>query len=96
MQYNGICGITKEELHEYFDEGIRKFSKNVDKTPEEIYEKLRENYDGYHFTRKVEKMSIIHSVCSTVCRKSGLVTIGSGQAPLIPYKDDKSGGASTS
>lgn len=27
MQYNGICGITKEELHEYFDEGIRKFSK---------------------------------------------------------------------
>lgn len=52
MQYNGICGITKEELHEYFDEGIRKFSKNVDKTPEEIYEKLRENYDGYHFTPK--------------------------------------------
>lgn len=48
-QYSGICGITKEELKKYYEEGIREFADKKSLTLDEAYELLKFNYDGYHF-----------------------------------------------
>ncbi len=48
----GICGITSEELHKYFDSGIEALAKWNNITVEDSYEQLRLNYDGYHFSPK--------------------------------------------
>ncbi len=49
-KYSGICGITAEELHKYFDKGIEDFATSLNTTKEEIYNLLKENYDGYRFS----------------------------------------------
>jgi hypothetical protein len=48
--YASICGITLPELKENFQYGIRKFADKESCTPEEVVERLRNQYDGYHFT----------------------------------------------
>jgi hypothetical protein len=52
-EYASICGITLQELKDNFQYGIRKFAKKEGCTPEEMMEKLREQYDGYHFTKSM-------------------------------------------
>lgn len=49
-QYAGICGITSEELHLYYDNGVKNLAQELNVIKEEIYEKLRFYYDGYHFS----------------------------------------------
>ncbi len=49
-KYSGICGLTQDELHEYFHDGIEEFAKEVNKTASQIYIDLKANYDGYHFS----------------------------------------------
>ena len=48
--YAGICGITKEELLDKFDEDIDVLAGRLGLTHEQALSKLKENYDGYHFT----------------------------------------------
>ena len=48
--YSGICGITKDELLTQMSEDIDALAKKMSLTREETIEKLKENYDGYHFT----------------------------------------------
>jgi hypothetical protein len=52
-EYASICGITLPELKENFGYGIRKFAEQEGCTPEEMVDKLREQYDGYHFTKSM-------------------------------------------
>jgi hypothetical protein len=42
-----------QELTDNFQYGIRKFAEKEECTPEEMIEKLREQYDGYHFTKSM-------------------------------------------
>lgn len=48
-QYQSICGITEEELHTYFGESISALAKAYKTTDEDMAERLRRRYDGYHF-----------------------------------------------
>lgn len=48
--YSGICGITKDELLTQMSEDIDALAERMSLTREETIEKLKENYDGYHFT----------------------------------------------
>jgi hypothetical protein len=48
--YSSLCGITLQELKDNFQYGIRKFAEHEKCSPEEMIDKLREQYDGYHFT----------------------------------------------
>ena len=48
-RYVDICGISEQELHDYFDESIRELADANGMTFEEVCEKLRQQYDGYHF-----------------------------------------------
>ncbi len=48
--YADICGISEKELHDYFDESVSELGEANDLIKDEGYLKLKEMYDGYHFT----------------------------------------------
>ena len=48
-KYVDICGISEQELHDYFDDSIRELADANGVTYEEACERLRKQYDGYHF-----------------------------------------------
>ena len=51
-EFSAICGITEEELHTVFAEDISMLAEEYECTPEEMRKKLKERYDGYHFSGK--------------------------------------------
>ena len=48
-RYVDICGVSEKELYAYFDSSIRELADANGMTYEEACEKLRKQYDGYHF-----------------------------------------------
>ena len=52
-RYEALCGITQEELERYFAEPIEAFAKRYRTTPEGMREKLKSQYDGYHFSDRL-------------------------------------------
>lgn len=53
-QYAGICGITQDELELVFDNEITMLAGENSMTRDEALKKLRDTYDGYHFSRNME------------------------------------------
>ena len=51
--YAGICGISENELKEYFDGSVTELASAHSLTKEECYAKLKRMYDGYHFDRNM-------------------------------------------
>ena len=51
-KYAGICGITKDELLAQMPEDIDMLAEEQGMTREQTIAKLKENYDGYHFSSK--------------------------------------------
>ena len=49
-EYAGICGITKDELLTQMTEDIDALAEAQEITRAEAIDKLKENYDGYHFS----------------------------------------------
>ena len=52
-KYETLCGITQEELEGTFEEPIKEMGKIYGRSPEEMKEMLKEQYDGYHFSRNM-------------------------------------------
>ena len=48
-EWEGLCGITAQELERDFKEDIEALALKQNKTPEQIMQQLRYRYDGYHF-----------------------------------------------
>lgn len=48
-EYQSLCGITEEEVHNYFAEPIHALAEKIGITEEETCARLKERYDGYHF-----------------------------------------------
>ena len=48
--FAGICGVTEDELHHYFDTGVTSLGERRGFPVGEAYSMLRLNYDGYHFS----------------------------------------------
>ena len=53
-EYSAICGITESEVHEYFDGEVAQIADKIGRTKEEMYDLLKYEYDGYHFSFKSE------------------------------------------
>ena len=51
-QYATLCGITEAELHHNYDEHVQALADANGLTKEEAYLRLKQNYDGYHFSRR--------------------------------------------
>ena len=66
-QYAEICGITENEIRENLDENVAQMAESNHLTKDECYAKLKENYDGYHFTEESVGMynpfSLINALC---------------------------------
>ncbi|MCQ2253235.1 MAG: ATP-binding protein [Bacteroidales bacterium] len=57
-EYEGICGITKEEMTTVLKEDLEAFAIKNKITYEQAVKKFKERYDGYHFS--TEKQDIFN------------------------------------
>ena len=53
-RFSAICGITEQEVKDVFREDIARMAENYDCTPEEMFQKIKLRYDGYHFASRSE------------------------------------------
>ena len=49
-QFSAICGITEHEVKTVLAEGIEKMAVNYNCSAEEMFERIKMRYDGYHFS----------------------------------------------
>ena len=47
--FSAICGITEKEVTTVFAEDIRQMAAKHECTPDEMFQKIKAMYDGYHF-----------------------------------------------
>ena len=52
-RYEALCGITEEELHSLFAEPIRQMAALENCSEAEIKQRLKQQYDGYHFSERM-------------------------------------------
>ena len=52
-KYETLCGITQDELVRYFDNEVGKMAESNGYTKDEMYDMLKSQYDGYHFSRNM-------------------------------------------
>lgn len=53
-QYVSLCGITESEIHQYMEEGVKQLAAVQGLSYDETCHRLKEMYDGYHFTPGTE------------------------------------------
>ena len=53
-RFSAICGITEQEVKEVFAEDIRVMAEHFGCSPEEMFQKIKDRYDGYHFSEVSE------------------------------------------
>ena len=52
-EYTSLCGITEEEISENFGPELEKMGEQNGWTPDETRNRLKDYYDGYHFSRQI-------------------------------------------
>lgn len=66
-KYAEICGVTEKEIHERLDEEVAKMAEANHLSKDECYAKLKENYDGYHFSEEsvgiYNPFSLLNALC---------------------------------
>ena len=78
-EYAGICGITKEELLENMSDDIDMLADALEYSREMMIAKLKENYDGYHFSKKSPDVFNPYSLLNCFSKKElGAFWFGSG------------------
>lgn len=68
-RYSEVCGITEEELHHYFDTSVTELAEANAMTREECYDRLKRDFDGYHFNMESPGMYNPFSVLNTFSKK---------------------------
>ncbi len=68
-QWEGLCGITAQELERDFKEDIEELAQRHNKTPEQMLQLLRDRYDGYHFGPKMIDVYNPFSIVNTFANK---------------------------
>ena len=53
-RFSAICGITEQEVKSVFAEDIEAMAVNMGYTPEEMFQRIKLRYDGYHFSEVSE------------------------------------------
>ena len=64
-EYSGICGISENDLHKYFEDSITELADANRLSIDECYKKLKDMYDGYHFSEDSEGMYNPFSILNT-------------------------------
>lgn len=68
-RYQTLCGITKEEIHRYFEESVRGLALNNNISYVEALARLEKDYDGYHFVAHGEGVYNPFSLLNTLSRQ---------------------------
>lgn len=68
-KFAGICGITEDELHRNFHQGIEDLAAEYEYSVEEAYTELKDYYDGYHFSKAMLDIYNPFSVLNAIARK---------------------------
>ena len=92
-KYANICGISEQELHDYFDDSVTALASSNDITKEECYERLRLDFDGYHFNEYTKEgiynpFSLLNTFDSGVFRDYWFET---GTPSFLVYQLKKTG-----
>ncbi|MCQ2309586.1 MAG: ATP-binding protein [Bacteroidales bacterium] len=65
-EFDALCGITKDELVSYFDEEIAVMAEKRKCSKEEMYIRLKKQYDGYHFSEGMTDIFNPYSVLNAL------------------------------
>ena len=65
-EYSDICGISENDLHKYFDDSVAELADANRLSINECYKKLKDMYDGYHFSEDSEGMYNPFSLLNTL------------------------------
>ena len=68
-EFSAICGITEEELHMVFEPDIAILAEEYECTPEDMRRRLKERYDGYHFSGKSADIYNPYSILKAFAQK---------------------------
>ena len=68
-RYDAICGITEDELHTVFAESIKQMAEKFKITPDEVKLRLKNRYDGYHFSEELVDIYNPFSILNTFDKK---------------------------
>ena len=83
-EYSAICGITETELTTQLWPDIELMAKANGYTPEEMHQRLKLHYDGYHFSEDSEEVynpfSLVKAFAS---RKTGAYWFDSGTPTFL-------------
>lgn len=52
-RYEALCGITQDEIDRYFPQPIADMAADYRCTPGEMKQRLKLQYDGYHFSKRL-------------------------------------------
>ena len=63
-RYDTLCGITEEEISQYFGESVKAMADKFKCGASEMRRRLRLKYDGYNFS---EEMRGVHNPYSLLC-----------------------------
>ena len=85
-EYAALCGITKQEIRDNFMPEIEATAKKNGWTVEQTFEKLRYNYDGYHFSKgnMVDVYNPFSLVLALAQREIGNYWASSGATSMLP------------
>ena len=64
-EYSDICGISEIELHNYFEESVAELAVANQLSIDGCYNRLKDMYDGYHFSEESDGMYNPFSLLST-------------------------------
>ena len=67
-RYDTLLGITEQELHSVFTEGISELAEAIGKSEEETKELLKRRYDGYHFSKRMVDVYNPFSILNTFAK----------------------------
>ncbi|MDE7413387.1 MAG: ATP-binding protein [Muribaculaceae bacterium] len=67
--YSEICGITEAELHTYLDAGMNRLAEKYEISLPSAYDRLKDFYDGYHFSEKLIDIYNPFSVMSALSKE---------------------------
>ena len=103
-RYDTLLGITEQELHTVFAEGISELADMMGKNEEETKEMLKKRYDGYHFSKRMIDVYNPFSILNTFSKldmrdywfASGTPTylvrlLGNSQEDIMSYTSGEHG-----
>ena len=68
-RFETICGITEDELNNYFTEPMQEMAELMHITLEEVRQEIKRMYDGYHFSEAMTDIYNPYSLLSALDKR---------------------------